>query len=146
MVDARFGLHLIVDNDRTHKTALVKAGLAKHLRFHLHFPPKSASWLNPVERLFAQNHRRPHPRLSGPQRGRFWGHHREHQGAHYPFVWTIFAYAIIAKTRQLGSHTRVCRVQDFDAAKRSNVTNNPSFMMCETALNSRRAFVVACAA
>jgi transposase len=43
-------LHLIVDNYGTHKHARVKAWLAKHRRFHLHFTPTSATWLNLVER------------------------------------------------------------------------------------------------
>jgi transposase len=45
-------LHLIVDNYATHKHALVKAWLAKHPRFHLHFTPTGSSWLNLVERFF----------------------------------------------------------------------------------------------
>jgi transposase len=46
-------LHLILDNYATHKHAKVKAWLARHPRFHLHFIPTSASWLNLVERWFA---------------------------------------------------------------------------------------------
>jgi transposase/transposase-like protein len=45
-------LHLIVDNYATHKHAKVKAWLARHPRFHLHFTPTSSSWLNLVERFF----------------------------------------------------------------------------------------------
>jgi transposase len=45
-------LHLIVDNYATHKHAKVKAWLARHPRFHLHFTPTSSSWLNVVERFF----------------------------------------------------------------------------------------------
>ena len=45
-------LHLIVDNYATHKAPAVKAWLAKHPRFHMHFTPTSASWLNMVERFF----------------------------------------------------------------------------------------------
>lgn len=47
-------LHLVLDNYGTHKTAAVKAWLAKHPRFHLHFVPTSGSWLNLVEAWFAQ--------------------------------------------------------------------------------------------
>jgi transposase len=46
-------LHLICDNYATHKHPKVKAWLARHARFHLHFTPTSASWLNQVERFFA---------------------------------------------------------------------------------------------
>ena len=46
-------VHLIVDNYATHQTALIRNWLAKRPRFHLHFTPTSASWLNLVERWFA---------------------------------------------------------------------------------------------
>lgn len=45
-------LHLICDNYSTHKHAKVRAWLEKHPRFHVHFTPTSASWLNMVERFF----------------------------------------------------------------------------------------------
>lgn len=45
-------LHLICDNYATHKHASVKAWLKKHPRFHIHFTPTSASWMNMVERFF----------------------------------------------------------------------------------------------
>lgn len=45
-------VHLMLDNYVTHKRANVKAWLAKHPRFHFHFTPTSASWLNKVERWF----------------------------------------------------------------------------------------------
>jgi transposase len=45
-------LHLVVDNYATHKHANVKAWLKRHPRFHLHFTPTSASWINQVERFF----------------------------------------------------------------------------------------------
>jgi transposase len=54
MVTKHLDLHLVLDNYGTHKTAEVKAWLAKHPRFKLHFTPTSASWLNLVERFFAE--------------------------------------------------------------------------------------------
>lgn len=45
-------LHLIVDNYATHKHPKVRRWLQRHPRFHLHFTPTSASWLNMVERFF----------------------------------------------------------------------------------------------
>jgi transposase len=45
-------LRLVVDNYATHKHPKVKEWLARHTRFHLHFTPTSASWLNQVERFF----------------------------------------------------------------------------------------------
>ena len=47
-------LHLILDNYATHKTTDVQAWLARHKRFTLHFTPTSSSWLNLVERFFAE--------------------------------------------------------------------------------------------
>jgi transposase len=49
---AKLDLHLVLDNYATHKHAKVTAWLDKHPRFHLHFTPTSASWLNQVERFF----------------------------------------------------------------------------------------------
>ena len=46
-------VHLVVDNDATHKTARIRRWLAKRPRYHMHFTPTSASWLNQVERWFA---------------------------------------------------------------------------------------------
>jgi transposase len=51
---AHLALHLIVDNYGTHNRPEVKAWLAKHPRFHLHFIPTSSSWLNLVERWFRE--------------------------------------------------------------------------------------------
>ncbi len=51
---AGLDLHLIVDNYATHKTPAVKRWIKLHPRFQLHFTPTSASWLNMVERLFAE--------------------------------------------------------------------------------------------
>ena len=52
-VPADLDVHLIVDNYGTHKTALIQRWLAKRPRYHLHFTPTGASWLNLVERWFA---------------------------------------------------------------------------------------------
>ena len=46
-------VHLVMDNYGTHKTDAIKNWLTRHPRFHVHFTPTSASWLNQVERWFA---------------------------------------------------------------------------------------------
>ena len=51
---AELALHLIVDNYGTHKHERVRRWLRNHRRFHLHFTPTSSSWLNLVERWFAE--------------------------------------------------------------------------------------------
>jgi len=52
-VPARLVVHLILDNSSTHKTPGIHRWLARHPRFHLHFTPTGASWINLVERWFA---------------------------------------------------------------------------------------------
>jgi transposase len=47
-------LHLVLDNYATHKTPAIKDWLLRHPHFHLHFTPTSSSWLNLVERWFAE--------------------------------------------------------------------------------------------
>jgi transposase len=97
---AALDLHLILDNYGTHKTPLIRRWLARHPRFHLHFTPTSASWINLVERWFAM--------LTEKQIRR--GVHRstrelEEAVLHYinthnrqpkPFVWTKTADEILA--------------------------------------------------
>jgi transposase len=51
-VPAELDIHLICDNYGTHKTPAIKAWLARHPRFHLHFTPTGSSWINQVERWF----------------------------------------------------------------------------------------------
>jgi len=47
-------VHLVMDNYGTHKVKKVRGWLARHPRYHIHFTPTSGSWLNMVERLFAE--------------------------------------------------------------------------------------------
>jgi len=97
-------LHLILDNYGTHKTPEVKAWLAKHPRFHLHFTPTSASWLNLVERFFAEITRRRIRRgafksvaeLEAAIRA-YLDHHNADPKA---FVWTKTAADILANERR----------------------------------------------
>jgi len=53
-VPAGLEAHIIMDNYGTHKTALIRKWFAKRPRFHLHFTPTYASWINLVERWFAE--------------------------------------------------------------------------------------------
>jgi transposase len=52
-VPSELDVHLICDNYGTHKTPIVRAWLARHPRFHMHFTPTGSSWINQVERWFA---------------------------------------------------------------------------------------------
>jgi transposase len=53
-VPAELDVHLVLDNASTHKTPAIRRWLAAHPRFVLHFTPTSSSWLNLVERWFAE--------------------------------------------------------------------------------------------
>lgn len=46
-------VHLVMDNYATHKTPAIRDWFARHPRWHVHFTPTGASWLNQVERFFA---------------------------------------------------------------------------------------------
>src|SRR5487761_139356 len=50
---AELDVHLILDNYGTHKTPLIQRWWVRHPRYHLHFTPTGASWINLVERWFA---------------------------------------------------------------------------------------------
>lgn len=102
-------LHLILDNSSTHKTPEVKAWLADHPRFKLHFTPTSASWLNAVEQWFGLLERRSIYRgcftsvqaLRNEIR-RFIAAHNERQAK--PFVWTKDAKAILDAVERSKRH------------------------------------------
>ena len=53
-VPAELDVHLVLDNYGTHKTAMIHNWLARRPRYHLHFTPTSSSWINQVERWFAE--------------------------------------------------------------------------------------------
>ena len=53
-VPAELAVHLVLDNSSTHKTPAIQRWLTAHPRFVLHFTPSSSSWLNLVERWFAE--------------------------------------------------------------------------------------------
>ena len=97
-------LHLVLDNYATHKTPEVKAWLAKHPRFHLHFTPKGASWMNLVERFFAQittkRIRRGVFRSVAELQDAIRDYLDRHNADPKPFVWTKTADTILAKERR----------------------------------------------
>jgi transposase len=53
-VPDQLAVHLVLDNSSTHKTPAIQRWLAAHPRFAVHFTPTSSSWLNLVERWFAE--------------------------------------------------------------------------------------------
>ncbi|HEV3456767.1 MAG TPA: IS630 family transposase [Thermoanaerobaculia bacterium] len=102
-------VHLIMDNYGTHKTALIRNWFAKRPHFHVHFTPTYGSWLNLIERWFAE--------LTNKQIRR--GAHRSvlaleqairefidaHNAAPKPFVWTKTADEILASMARFARRT-----------------------------------------
>ena len=94
-------VHLIADNYATHKHPKVKAWLTRHPRFHMHFTPTSASWLNLIERFFAEITRK---RI---RRGVFHSvvelqmtindYLDQHNADPKPFVWTASASSVLLR-------------------------------------------------
>jgi transposase len=97
-------IHLILDNYGTHGHPNVKAWLAKHPRFHLHFTPTSSSWLNLVERWFREltdkairrGVFRSVPELIAAIEDYLQAHNTDPK----PFVWTATAEDILEKVRR----------------------------------------------
>ena len=100
-------LHLIADNYATHKHPVVQEWLAKHPRFHMHFTPTSASWLNMVERFFRDI------TTERIRRGVFTSvpeliaaideYVAHHNTKPKPFIWTKSARDILAKVIRANS-------------------------------------------
>ena len=98
-VPADLDVHLILDNYGTHKTAVIRKWLLKRPRFHVHFTPTYGSWLNLVERWFAEltNKRirrgvfRSVRELESAIRGYIEVHNQDPK----PFVWTRTADQIL---------------------------------------------------
>jgi transposase len=103
-IDKAMKVHLIVDNYGTHTHPTVRAWLAEHPRFTLHFVPTSSSWLNLVERWFRE--------LTNKRirRGSFTGvadliaaiedYIAQHNRDPKPYKWTKTAEEIIEKVRR----------------------------------------------
>jgi transposase len=109
-VPAALDIHLILDNYGTHKTAMIRKWFAKRPRFHVHFTPTYGSWINLVERWFAE--------LTNKRirRGVFRSVKdlesaiREYIDVHNedptPFVWTKSADEILASIARYAQRTR----------------------------------------
>jgi transposase len=98
-------VHIVMDNYGTHKVDKVRNWFARHPRFHVHFTPTSASWVNLVERLFAEVAER------CVRRGSYYAvrqleaamlSYLEQRNARpKPFVWTADADLILGKVGRL---------------------------------------------
>ena len=102
-------IHLVLDNYGTHKTALVRQWLRKRTRYHLHFTPTHASWLNQVERWFALLTQRQIKRGSHRSVQELEAAIRQFIAAHNqqpkPFRWTKSADQILASIARFATAT-----------------------------------------
>jgi transposase len=108
-VPPEFDVHLILDNYGTHKTATIQRWLLKRPRFHLHFTPTSASWLNLVERWFAllteQQLRRGVFRSTRKLETTIRQYIDTHNEEPKPFIWTKTADEILASVARFCQRT-----------------------------------------
>lgn len=104
-VPAELEIHLVVDNYATHKHAKVRAWLAEHPRFHVHFTPTYSSWLNQVERWFGLISQRAIKRGSFTSVTELVRRLHEFTRAYNkdasPFVWAATAESILEKIERL---------------------------------------------
>lgn len=102
-VPAGMEIHLVLDNYATHKTPKVEKWFKKHPRYHLHFTPTSASWLNQVERWFAriteQRIRRSAFFCVKELEAAIIDYIEHNNRDPKPFVWTASADAILGKLK-----------------------------------------------
>jgi transposase len=98
---ADLDLHLILDNYATHKTPAVNRWHKRHPRFHLHFTSTSSSWLNMVERFFAEitrnRIRRGVFKSVAELKAAIADYLEKHNADPKPFVWTKSAGEILEK-------------------------------------------------
>jgi transposase len=111
-VPADLDVHLVMDNYATHKTKPIRDWLAKRPRWHVHFTPTSASWLNQVERFFALLTEKQLRRGVHRSTRQLENDIRSFIDAHKPFRWTKSADDILAvihrfcqRTVQIGGIT-----------------------------------------
>ena len=116
-VPADLDVHLVIDNCATHKHAAVRAWLAARPRYHAHFTPTYASWLNQVERWFGlvtqRAIRRAPVRTTQELVRRIEAFVAAYNASARPFAWTATRESILTKLERLlkaisGSRTRVC--------------------------------------
>src|SRR3954471_20345480 len=104
-------IHLVMDNYGTHKTPAVKRWLLRHPEYHLHFTPTSGSWLNQVERFFAEitekQIRRGAFRSVKALEEAIKEYLKHHNHDPKPFVWTADADLILSRVEGVCKRTPV---------------------------------------
>jgi transposase len=99
-VPADLEVHLVIDNAGTHKTKRIRDWFAKRPRWHIHFTPTSASWINQVERFFGlltdRQVRRGTYRSTAELEAAIQAYIDAHNAKPKPFRWTKSADDILA--------------------------------------------------
>ena len=108
-VEPNLQVHVILDNLSAHKSPVVKRWLVRHPRFHLHFTPTYAAWLNLVERFFGllTEHalkRGSHNSVPALRKA-IYEYVDAHNDEGKPFKWTKTADEILAKIKRFGQRT-----------------------------------------
>lgn len=102
-VPKNLDVHIVMDNYATHKTQRVRDWFARHPRFHAHFTPTGASWLNMVERFFAEitnkRIRRGSFRSAAELERAITSFLKAHNADPKPFKWTAAADDILESLR-----------------------------------------------
>lgn len=97
-------VHIVMDNYATHKTPKIKAWLARRPHYHIHFTPTSASWINQVERWFAELTRKQIQRGVHTSVAQLEADIRsfidQHNADPKPFRWTKSADQILAAVKR----------------------------------------------
>jgi transposase len=98
-------IHIVLDNYGTHKTPQVKRWFDRHPEYHLHFTPTSGSWLNQVERFFAEiterRIRRGAFRSIAALEAAIMEYLANHNENPRPFVWTANADLILERVKKV---------------------------------------------
>lgn len=108
-VPQEFEVHVVLDNLSTHKTPEIKRWLVRHPRFHMHFTPTHASWLNLVERFFGllTEHalRRGSHSSSRELKAAIHQYLDAHNDEPKPFKWTKSADQVLASIARFATRT-----------------------------------------
>src|SRR4051794_4998961 len=138
VVPADLEVHVVLDNASIHKAPPVRAWLAGHPRYHLHFTPTASSWLNQVERFFAL--------LTARQLTR--GVHRSveeleaavlayverHNAEPKPFRWTRSADDILASVARFCSRTLAVHRPDLQQTSETHHKRGGSILQASSGL------------
>ncbi|MCA1696185.1 MAG: IS630 family transposase, partial [Actinobacteria bacterium] len=116
-------IHIIMDNYGTHKTPSVKRWFERHPEYHLHFTPTSGSWLNQVERFFAEipekQIRRGVFRSVAALEKAIMDYLAAHDENPKPFVWTANADSILQRVKEVCERTSILHAANSGSSSNS---------------------------